>query len=217
MFSTLFTLALLAIPAIADFSMVTPSLTTCDSVSLKWDATKAPYNVIIVDAAAPCDDALVDLGDHDTNHIHWNVTLPAGSKVQLSVEDANGDEAWSDIVRFVPINQPSMVLTAFGQITVAKGSSDACVPDSVVKAISSEEAAASSTASSSPTTTGTGSTVVVTPTTTVDTAATTDGAAPSAVGAAANSPLVGNGALSVRQSSPLVLLSAIAAVFVFSL
>ncbi len=41
----------------------------------------------------------VDLGDHDGTTMTYSVALPAGQKVLLSLQDANGDEAWSQEVR----------------------------------------------------------------------------------------------------------------------
>jgi hypothetical protein len=32
----------------------------------------------------------------------WKATLPAGLKVELSLEDASGDEAWSGVVSCLP-------------------------------------------------------------------------------------------------------------------
>jgi hypothetical protein len=41
-----------------------------------------------------------DLGDHSSTSMTWkNINLPAGTKVMLSLEDANEDEAWSGEVR----------------------------------------------------------------------------------------------------------------------
>lgn len=42
-----------------------------------------------------------DLGDHTGTSMTWNVTLPAGKKVLVSVEDASGNEAWSQNVSFL--------------------------------------------------------------------------------------------------------------------
>ncbi|KAG6856884.1 hypothetical protein H0H87_012464 [Tephrocybe sp. NHM501043] len=198
MFSTLLSLALLAAPALADFAISTPSFVQCQKAAISWDPTNGPYNLIVVAAEDPCGDALFDLGDHDGTSIHWEVALPAGAKVQLSAEDVNGDEAWS------------------GVITVEKSDDASCVPNSVKDLVSTS----SSHAASSTTKSASGSTVVITPTTTVAAAETsgTDDTTPSAVGAAANSPLgLGNGASSVRQSTPIVLLGALAAVLAFSL
>jgi hypothetical protein len=38
----------------------------------------------------------VDLGDHDKTSMTWkNISLKEGQKVLVSIEDKNGDEAWS--------------------------------------------------------------------------------------------------------------------------
>ncbi|KAF5382118.1 hypothetical protein D9615_004456 [Tricholomella constricta] len=201
MFSTLFTIALLAAPAFADFTVSTPTLTQCKDVKISWQATKGPYNIIAVPSENPCGDALADLGDHTGTSIVWKAALPAGTKVQLSVEDADGDEAWS------------------GSITVQKSDDASCIPADLVKPDSDSKPnnlVPSSVA-------GSGSTVVVTPTTTVQAVVPqTTGAAPSAVGAAGNAganPLgIGNGALTMRQAStPVMVLGALAAVLAISL
>jgi hypothetical protein len=43
-----------------------------------------------------------DLGQVTKNSVMWNVSLPAFWTVQISIEDANFDEAWSQSVRVVP-------------------------------------------------------------------------------------------------------------------
>ena len=41
----------------------------------------------------------VDLGDHDGTSFTWKANVAAGEKIQLSLEDGTGEEAWSGIVR----------------------------------------------------------------------------------------------------------------------
>ncbi len=43
-----------------------------------------------------------DLGQVTNNSVTWNVSLPAFWTVQISIEDANFDEAWSQSVRVLP-------------------------------------------------------------------------------------------------------------------
>jgi hypothetical protein len=114
MFSTLFSIALFvtfAIQGLTALSIDTPALTQCKDVKLNWDSTKGPYNLIVVHADDPCGDPIVDLGDHDGTSLTWKVNIPAGTKVQLSLEDATGEEGWS------------------GKITVAKSNDDSCLSD----------------------------------------------------------------------------------------
>ncbi|KAF8071829.1 hypothetical protein FPV67DRAFT_1482864 [Lyophyllum atratum] len=197
MFSTLFTIALLAAPALAEFAVSTPTLTQCKDAKITWEATKGPYNIIAVPAEDPCSDTLADLGDHQGTSMTWKVALPAAMKVQLSVEDANGDEAWSGI------------------ITVEKSDDVSCIPAALVKPVTKPDSLAPSKS---------GSTVVVTPTTTVQanvpgTTGATGANPPAAVGAAGANPLgLGNGALNMRQAStPLMVLGALGAILAFSL
>ncbi|KAF9007600.1 hypothetical protein BDQ17DRAFT_1237828 [Cyathus striatus] len=113
MFSTLLTVALFVAPAIqgvfAEFSISTPDLVQCKSAKISWEETTAPYNLIVVSPEDPCGDALVDVGDFNKSSISWTPNLPAGTLVQLSLEDANGDEAWS------------------GNITIAASDDESCL------------------------------------------------------------------------------------------
>jgi hypothetical protein len=102
MFATLITVALLLAPAIqgvvADFTMDTPELTQCQEAHITWDKTTGPYNLIVVHSDDPCGDPIADLGDHAGPSMSWNVSILAGSQVELSVLDAGGDEAWSGVI-----------------------------------------------------------------------------------------------------------------------
>ncbi|KAH9481415.1 hypothetical protein JR316_0005941 [Psilocybe cubensis] len=99
MFSTLLTVALFVAPAIqgvfADFAINSPNLVQCKTSRISWEPTKAPYNLIIVKASDPCGDALVDLGDFNKTFLDWPAKIKAGTVVQLSLVDANDQEAWS--------------------------------------------------------------------------------------------------------------------------
>jgi hypothetical protein len=154
MFATLLSIALFALPAIqgvnAEFSIATPkSLTACEPVTFTWDKTKGPYSLYIVQSSQPCGAILADLGDINGTEYNWTkAVLPAnmlGQKVSLSLEDANGDEAWSQGVTFsngtdlsclvstttpgtttVPANvaaTPSVLSTATGAVAVGAANS----------------------------------------------------------------------------------------------
>lgn len=207
MFSTLLKLALLAAPALADFAISRPDFTQCKDATISWEKTNGPYNLIIVNATDPCGDSVADLGDHDGTKITWKVALPAGYKVQLSLEDADGEEAWS------------------GDITVAESNDASCIPASLKVAVpettknstTSDGGAVANVANENNT-----PTVVVTPTLTVGVNASPS---PSSsgnlkpVGAAnAGANPLNNGAPSLRQAStPVLVLGALAAVVVAAL
>lgn len=53
-----------------------------------------------------------DLGDHTTTTLTWKAALPAGTKVQLSLEDANGDEAWSGTVSSLDHSDGSQLMAS---------------------------------------------------------------------------------------------------------
>jgi len=126
MFSTLVTVALFVAPAIqgalAEFAINSPALVQCQTSKISWEPTKGPYNLIIVPASNPCGDALVEVGDFDKTFIEWETTIPAGTQVQLSLVDANDDEAWSNT------------------ITVGPNSDNSCLPGKVASGGSSPNA-----------------------------------------------------------------------------
>ncbi|KAJ8521932.1 hypothetical protein ONZ45_g1451 [Pleurotus djamor] len=137
MFATLIKASLLATIAansvLADFAVSQPEFTQCQEASFSWQKTKGPYNILITKDDEPCGDALADLGDFNGTVGKWKVALPAGSKVQLSIEDADGEEAWTEVI-------------------TVKGSDDAsCVPSRLAVASSSSVASASASASTSST------------------------------------------------------------------
>ena len=75
-----------------------------------------------------------DLGQFTNNSTTWTVSLPAGWTVQLSLEDALLDEAWSDPVRIhttLPPSAPPLLLqstlfrlTAFLPLLLDRGSTE---------------------------------------------------------------------------------------------
>ncbi|KAF9456763.1 hypothetical protein BDZ94DRAFT_1274884 [Collybia nuda] len=195
MFSTLLTIALIVAPALqgvlADFAVNTPSINQCKDVKISWEATKGPYNLIVVPAENPCEDVLADLGDHDSTTFTWTPKLAPGTKVQLSVEDADGDEAWS------------------GQITIGKGDTSC---------IQSDKSDPSPTTSAIGGTTMVVPPNAGNPTTIVEL---TTSSIPSAVGAAGNAganPFASNSAVATRHATlPVMVLGAFAAILASSL
>ncbi|KAH8994889.1 hypothetical protein EDB92DRAFT_1776587, partial [Lactarius akahatsu] len=95
----------------AKFSVQTPVFTQCGLARFSWDQTKGPYNVIIVNQTDPCGEEVTDLGDHNSTSLSWNVTLPSSWNVVISVEDAQGEEAWSGPITVQPSNNASCLST----------------------------------------------------------------------------------------------------------
>jgi hypothetical protein len=134
MFATLLSVALFILPAIqgvaAEFNIDTPdSITACKPIKFNWDDTKgAPYNLVIVESTAPCDDILVELGDHSGTSFTWDkVTIPAsfiGKSITLSLEDSNGEEAWSGSIPYKGDGAGNACLSSSG----AAGSADSATP-----------------------------------------------------------------------------------------
>jgi len=64
-----------------------------------WEAAKAPYNLLVVSADDPCGDALVDAGDVKETFANVKTDkLKAGERVEISIEDADGEEGWSGVI-----------------------------------------------------------------------------------------------------------------------
>jgi hypothetical protein len=194
MYTTFFSVALffgLTINAVfAEFPVSTPDIFACNGseVNFSWQPTTGPYSVLLVSAEDPCGDPIMDLGDTKNTAMTMKTDkLKEGLKVQISVEDSNGDEGWS------------------GDITVQK-----CVAASSV-AVSSG-AAASSSGYAGPVA---ATTLVVTPT--VDVTGSSSGTEPTEsvapIGAANAAGPFGNAASVPRHISvPAVALSVVAGV-----
>jgi len=100
MFSTFLTVALFLAPvfqgALAEFPVSTPdSLTQCGPGHVGWDPRTGPYHVFVVNPDDPCGEEIADLGETDKTWLDFTVSWAAGTKVQLYIEDATGDDAWS--------------------------------------------------------------------------------------------------------------------------
>jgi len=194
MYSTLITaVALFAAPAFAAFAINSPDLKQCETSRISWEKTEGPYNLIVVDAADPCGEPLIEVGDFENSSIQWKAVLPAGTIVQLSVADKNDDEAWS------------------ANITIAASNDASCLPGAP---------AAQGTTGNTAETPKTGSTTGTTTGTTTDTTG-DDGSDIAPVGAAnagTNALLGGkNAAVAHSVSTPFMALSAIAAIAAIAL
>jgi len=88
----------------ANFSVQTPVFTQCALAQFSWDQTTSPYNIILVNQTDPCGQEVADLGDYNSTNLSWTVALPAGWNVMISVEDAEGEEAWSGAITIQPSN-----------------------------------------------------------------------------------------------------------------
>ncbi|KAF9475399.1 hypothetical protein BDN70DRAFT_883769 [Pholiota conissans] len=202
--STFLTVALLVAPAIqgvlADFAISSPALVQCKPARISWESTKGPYNLIVVNAADPCGDALVEIGDFNQTFVDWTAKVKAGTKVQLSLVDADDNEAWSK------------------DITVGPNTDVSCL-QSVVTTGSAASTGASATGTTTGTpiaTTSAPSTPTTSADTTYDSSSSDSGVAP--IGAANAGTLQDNAAFTVRQAStPLMVISGLAAVFTLSL
>jgi len=192
MLSTLvFTSLVVLAPAlrVAAFAVNNPEVSACGDAHISWEAREGPYSVWIINPEDPCEDPYVDLGaDHMGTTMTWrNAGVPAGLKIQIAMQDKNGEEAWSDII-------------------TVKAAQDGATCD-IPKELAALAPATTSTTESTTSTSATqdGTTLVVTPTTTATSEPTV---APVAAGAAKDQGF-GNSASSVKSSTPLVLAGAL--------
>jgi len=112
------------VAAAAELSLLTPAFTQCQESKIEWSGGDAKYAVFMVPYNDPCGDAVKEWPHTSKNIFHYNVSVPAGSKVQLLVEDSNGDEAWS------------------GVIEVGKSDDDSCLDQKAVAVLKSAGALA---------------------------------------------------------------------------
>jgi len=202
MFATLITVALFAVAtfngvaAQADLTIDTPQgVTTCVPVTISWSGGTGPYDLIAVSPSDPCGTPLVDFGVLNNNSITWIPNFPAGTQLEFSVQDADGNVAWS------------------GTVTIAQGSDTSCIPaDASSSAASSSDASSASVAV-------TGTTMVITGSAPTQPASASSSAPAGPLGAVGNNgPLEAssNGAIT-HATAPIMLLSALAGLLAFSL
>lgn len=130
-FSVAFFITLVRLAFAADdFVFHTPELTQCKEAKFEWEGGNAAYAVYVLPFNDPCGDAVAEVGVTPNNFKKWNVTIPAGSKVQILVEDSEAAEAWTGI------------------ITVNDSDDKSCISDSAVKVLSAAGALPSTAASS---------------------------------------------------------------------
>jgi len=137
MFSTFLTVALFLAPALqgalAEFAVSTPpELTQCGDGHVGWEPTTGPYNVFVVNPEDPCGEELAHLGETGDTWIDFPVTFASGTNVQLYIEDANGDDAWS------------------GSVTVSESSDGTCLEGGDAAAAAAGGAAPTHSTSPSP-------------------------------------------------------------------
>ncbi|TFK20712.1 hypothetical protein FA15DRAFT_707842 [Coprinopsis marcescibilis] len=128
MYSTLLAVALFVAPVFSAYAVNNPDLVQCQTARISWPHTTYQYNVIAVAADEPCGEPLVDIGDLTESFIDWQVNIPAGTVVQLSVADSGDAESWTR------------------NLTVAASDDSSCLPGF----IASSSAAAASRPTSAP-------------------------------------------------------------------
>lgn len=147
MFATLFSVALFIALAVQgvfadDFTITTPSLVECQNVQITWTASSAgpPYNLLVVPADDVCGEAIVDLGDQTGLSLNWTVNLAPNTQAVFSLEDSQGNEAWS------------------GTMTVAASGNSSCLTTATTTSSSASSTGTTLTVPASHTSSATGST-----------------------------------------------------------
>ncbi|KDQ57156.1 hypothetical protein JAAARDRAFT_157271 [Jaapia argillacea MUCL 33604] len=196
--STTFFFALAIQAVVADFTIDTPTFTQCQKSQVTWQDTGAgPYNLVVVPGSDPCGDVLADLGDHAGTSMTWLVNLAAGTSVELSLEDASGNEAWS------------------GVITIGSSSDSSCLPAAASSASSSSVAGGGAITPSGDSIV-TPTTLVVPGTTTAADTSSTGNAVPVGAANAGINPLgeKSSGALALRSlNTPVLVASALGVLY----
>lgn len=183
MYSTLICLALLTATAapgvLASFAINDPKLTQCQNSTISWSKGTPPYDLVIVDANDPCGEPILEFNHLTSTVFDWPVGVPENALIQLYVEDAGNNDAWS------------------GTLTVGASSDASCLSQSV---LSYFNMTTPSTASD------TGATSNGSPA--PPSANHSSGLVPVGAANAGTNPL-SSGALSMRQGTPTMLLIAI--------
>ncbi|KAF8532192.1 hypothetical protein JB92DRAFT_3104299 [Gautieria morchelliformis] len=127
--SIFFTLA--AHHVAAGLQVVTPTLTQCQNATISYSGGSGNYGLYVVPSNDPCADSVVNIPEQTGTSYTWKVNIPAGSQVELLVEDSTGAEAWS------------------GVITVNNSSDSSCVDPSAARALAVGSSSISTTSASS--------------------------------------------------------------------
>ena len=102
MFAALFQITLFCTVALqgalAELTIYTPQFTQCEVANITWTQTNGPYDLIITPAEDPCGEAIADLGELNGLSTSYTVAIAAGTEVVLSLQDAEGEEAWSGTI-----------------------------------------------------------------------------------------------------------------------
>jgi len=93
-----------------------PTFTQCAPVTLSWDNTNGPYDILIANQSNQCGYAVADLGQVTNNSVTWKVSLPAFWTVQISIEDAYFNEGWSQPIQVGPSNDVSCLPPALAAL-----------------------------------------------------------------------------------------------------
>jgi len=109
----------------ADFTINTPNLVQCQTATVNWKGGNANYLLFIVPSEDVCADSIVDIPQTGENSLQWEVTLAAGSKVDMMVADADGEEAWSGSMVVQPSSDTSCIDQTAMKALIASGSGPA--------------------------------------------------------------------------------------------
>ncbi|KIJ52579.1 hypothetical protein M422DRAFT_156784 [Sphaerobolus stellatus SS14] len=113
MYSKVFSITLFSVLArvafAQDFTFATPQLVQCKEAEFQWQGGNPGYAVYVLPFNDPCGDAVAEVGTTPNTSQNWNVTIPAGSQVQLLVEDSDSNEAWTGTITVQPSDDSSCI------------------------------------------------------------------------------------------------------------
>lgn len=133
MFATFITVALFAAAKVAAFNVPTPQINQCQDVTLTWDNTEGPYDVLIVPADNVCEgDIIADLGIVDGTSVTWKANVPPNTQVVISVLDNKNVEAWSNSITIGGSNDASCLNATFTSASSAASSTSEAASTYVV-------------------------------------------------------------------------------------
>ncbi|KAF5371859.1 hypothetical protein D9615_009566 [Tricholomella constricta] len=101
------------VPRILALTINTPTnVVQCQPILLTWADGEPPYFLSAIPGGQPSAAAIKTFPNQNGNTFTWNVDLPAGTSITLSLKDNTGVQAYSDIVEIKGGSDSSCVNTS---------------------------------------------------------------------------------------------------------
>ncbi|KIL67593.1 hypothetical protein M378DRAFT_191606 [Amanita muscaria Koide BX008] len=92
------------------FTINTPSnVVVCQPLLIQWSGGTAPYFLSVLPGNSPSGQALESLGTFNGTSFSWKVNIAAGTSIDLTLRDSNGNLAQSAAVTINPGSDTSCV------------------------------------------------------------------------------------------------------------